>query len=154
MKLISTTDFVIQKEKEYQFRDDCEFAYEVRKYANFLKRPLELGMFISCDENGHFLQEPEHYDLWRKHGSFTQYGEHLTSVCEPFFKAKEKVLFEGFEVIEISKKTKILSDKNKKFHIWINEENKIDEIHDFKTIEDLILFDLELTPNAIKNLGL
>jgi len=124
-------------------------------YATFLKQPLNIGMFVHCDENGNFLQEPEHYDLWRKHGSFTQYGENLTSICEPFFKAKEKVLFEWFELIEVSKKTKILSHKNKKCEIWINEKNKIDEIiHDFKTIEDFVHFDLELTPNAIKEIGL
>lgn len=49
MNLISTTDFVLNKEKDFNngkigFK---EFTNDVSNYANFLKKPLEIGMFIN-----------------------------------------------------------------------------------------------------------
>lgn len=77
------TDFVLEQTKINQFRDDCEFAYPVRKYANFLKQPLELWMFVPCDDNGNVLE---------------QCDDICSCECDKikaFRKAKERCLFLG-----------------------------------------------------------
>ena len=132
MKLISTTDFVIQKEKEYQFRDDCEFAYIVRKYANFLKQPLKLEMFVPCDEYGNFLEEPCDYKYWIKDDENGAYEGQNEYMCIKYQQAKEKVLFKGIDL------------DTAKFHCERND----------RTIEYFTFFNVELTPNAIKEIGL
>ena len=73
MKLISMTDFVLQ--------DNGNILN--MEYANFLKQTLELGMFVTCDEEGNILDSS---DQFRSCGKGFVYGQ-----------AKEKVLFEGFE---------------------------------------------------------
>ena len=142
MKLISTTDFVIQKEKEYQFRDDCEFAYIVRKYANFLKQPLKLEMFVPCDEYGNFLEEPCDYKYWIKDDENGAYEGQNEYMCIKYQQAKEKVLFEGFEFN--GKYVKYSED-------WLYLD---EEICEAETIEFLITYNINLTPNAIKEIGL
>ena len=47
MKLISMTDFVIQEWEKDLYTDD--FAKIVKNYADFLKQPLKLEMFIGED---------------------------------------------------------------------------------------------------------
>ena len=82
MKLISMTDFVLEQEQP-TYLDKEEFEdvfYKIHNYANFLKKPLELGMFVPCDENGDILRDGVN---WNK--KFYQ-------------KAQERVLFEGFKV--------------------------------------------------------
>jgi hypothetical protein len=44
MKLISMTDFVIQEWEKDLYTDD--FAKIVKSYADFLKQPLKLEMFV------------------------------------------------------------------------------------------------------------
>lgn len=83
MKLISMTDFVLKQ------ADNCMFYDKVRNYAKFLKQPLELGMFIPCDENNTLLEEPENPK--QSPESFKKYDEYV--------KAKERVLFEGFHIL-------------------------------------------------------
>lgn len=81
MKLISMTDFILEQEakleKSYKV---AEKAIEsIFRYANFLKQPLTLGMFVPCDKNGNVLNE---------------------KICDynKYHQAKECVLFEGFYV--------------------------------------------------------
>lgn len=66
MKLISMTDFVIQQRSELMFK---ELGKACCKYADFLKQPLKLEMFVPCDEDGNVLSEPKPNDL---NGSFFQ----------------------------------------------------------------------------------
>jgi hypothetical protein len=54
MKLISMTDFVLEQNNFKVFRNQ-----QILNYANFLKQPLELWMFVPCDENGDVLEEPK-----------------------------------------------------------------------------------------------
>ena len=54
MKLISMTDFVLELETNEHWAQDYTKCV---KYANFLKQPLTLGMFVPCDEDGNFLPE-------------------------------------------------------------------------------------------------
>ena len=51
MKLISMTDFVLEQSKKIM---NCELTHleshhQIVDYANFLKQPLKLEMFVPCD---------------------------------------------------------------------------------------------------------
>lgn len=67
MELISMTDFVLEQKGDNL------------KYAQFLKQPLNLGMFVPCVDNEVFN--------YSKHGNENEYQQ-----------AKERVLFEGYKV--------------------------------------------------------
>lgn len=88
MKLISMTDFVLEQElPTYMQNEEFEEAYyKLYNYANFLKQPLELWMFVPCDENGNVLE---------------QCDDICSCECDKikaFRKAKERCLFDGFEI--------------------------------------------------------
>ena len=57
------TDFVLeQNEKIKKEKYGIESYYSTMQvsinYANFLKQPLNLGMFVPCDKIGNVLEEP------------------------------------------------------------------------------------------------
>jgi hypothetical protein len=79
MNLISMSDFVVEMRKNKKKDNGLRF-WACEKYVKFLKQPLELWMFVPCDEDGNVLEEPELYN----------------EVCE-YQKAKERCFFEGFE---------------------------------------------------------
>ena len=63
MKLISMTEFVLEQEQPtYLQKEEFEDVfYKIHNYANFLKQPLKLSMFIPCDEFGNVLIKPEEH---------------------------------------------------------------------------------------------
>lgn len=98
MKLISMTNFVIQQneyrkiEEEYSLFD---FMDSITKYANFLKLPLELGMFIAVDKENNVLKEPK-----KENYSYEELAkDYFRQDWIEYVRAKEKVLFEGFKYI-------------------------------------------------------
>lgn len=79
MKLIKMTDFVLEQMNEVMLDGTGAVCARIGNYANFLNRPLELGMFFPCDENGKTLSNnvsDENY-----------FGIHI------YNEAKERVLF-------------------------------------------------------------
>jgi hypothetical protein len=128
-KLISMTDFVLEQDKD--FKPTRTYKELVINYANFLKKPLNLGMFVPCDEKGNFLEEPIKFDLWLKYGDFTQYGNYLTNKCKPYQQAKERVLFEGFESAKAG-------------YVYNSNISLDEEFIEGKTIQYLIPFNLTL----------
>jgi len=126
MKLISMTDFVLDKQR---FKEDSDTAiFKVTNYAKFLKQPLELWMFVPCDENGNVLEKPNAGMFGYDH------------VYNNYNKAKDRVLFEGFEY-------------DNKMEYWHNKHISFDEeFCENKTIEDLIQYNLTLYQTAIKQL--
>ena len=137
MKLISMVDFVLSTDMA---KSNSENALcEIENYAKFLKQPLTLGIFVPCVDN-----EPFNYAL---HGNKEHYD-----------KAKEEVLFEGFEIHELlDGETKRITCPNGFFNIaWYNDDKGwyfskgIEGI----LVEDLLKYDLELTKNALKQIGL
>ena len=53
--LILMTDFVLE---QYELsRNPTIFEERAFKYASFLKQPLELWMFVPCDEEGNVLKQ-------------------------------------------------------------------------------------------------
>ena len=97
-------------------------------YASFLKQPLKLEMFVSVDEVGNLLEEPlqEHYTDCTEEQNAKDWLYNL----EKYKQAKEKVLFKGIDL------------DTAKYHCDRND----------RTIEYFTSFEVELTPNAIKQI--
>ena len=111
MKLISSTlfgKFCKSKEKEFSTRNVyLDWYEEIRtNYDNFLKQPLNLGMFVPCDEDvnvyAYEYEEPIQEDYWSENGTVYS-GElfkHDLNRYMKYKKAKEKVLFEGIPIAQ------------------------------------------------------
>ena len=143
MKLIRMTDFVLNLDNEDLNEQKIQSIFD---YANFLKQPLKLEMFVPCDDDGNVLEYPDSIgvgnDFYYKR-AFDQYEQ-----------AKEKVLFEGFEVKKNT--VKIAYNSWLEFHFFnFSNGNKEVNIIDFSVektemtrvykIEDLVKYNLEIT---------
>ena len=146
--LMPMIDFVIYQYEKILNEEinHLDYAFNTCIYARFLKKHLKLGYFIPCDENDVALEEPKHYDLWKKHGSFTQYGESIVSECSKFHEAKQRVLFEGFEY-EYENEW-INYNGFSRFFISELQNGKIEDLH------ELITEKTKLTETAKKEIGL
>jgi len=123
------TDFVL---RIYKTKSSNTGFYPIVRYAEFLKQPLELWMFVPCDENSNVLEEP----LEKCNPNWDE-----DSMCdwatECFFyeEAKERCLFDGgfcFENVD-------------NFNEWIDDNN-------LNNVESLLGLCFELTPTAKKQL--
>lgn len=151
MKLISMTDFVLHESFGVgnEIIDKGIFYNKCRDYANFLKQPLTLGMFVPCDEGGNVLEQP--CDVMNTDGC-------RDCACRVYKKSKEKVLFENVEkyrftslsgegVVQFGTRVNFI------FKPLIETRNGIVKVF-VNDINGLTDYDLELTQNAIKQLGL
>jgi hypothetical protein len=148
--LISMTDFVLSE--NYGSYDLLYFLHV--KYAIFLKQPLTLGMFVPCDLEGNVLEEPVNHETWlslhNSKGSTIGFDKHLE-----YQEAKERCLFEGFQVEEHEMNTYSVRCENNILNpMWCFIDNIWVCAKGISTIEDLIKYSLELTPTALKQLGL
>lgn len=130
MKLISMTDFVLQQQNEAYSKD--QFVERVEAYANFLKEPLKLEMFIPCDEDGNILEKPKLID------------ERYNIKLLDYEQALEKVLFKGFYVKIYDEPQDgilgVIKDDNFQFKgIWFEGEEgfRLNDICAKERIEDL-----------------
>jgi len=104
MKLVSMINFVYSLDDNSHTVLGDAFKYcLVREYANFLNQPLNLGMFVPAIEvNGKWevLEEPTENEKNEFGGAFSTIEEQaeLYSKMKKFQQAKDRVLFEGFEV--------------------------------------------------------
>lgn len=142
-------DYVFeQKETSTIDTDQIDWYYmevqkidKMRNYANFLKQPLELWMFVPCNEEGGVLEEPDGYSSF----------EYL----QQYQKAKERCLFEGFfNTTEAPQyKMYIQNGMQSVFYITRNS-NAIKNIYGMKIIEDLIKENpVKLTQTAIRQIS-
>lgn len=138
--LISMVDFVCI-EAELNRHDAVE---RMQNYASFLKQPLELWMFVPCklvDGDWVVLELPGSAPI----------HTHSKEYEKEWRLAKERCLFEGFELIENHEYCFKLQISFDNFH------ETIDLVTD-ETIEDLLTysvnFDWELTSSALKQIGL
>ncbi len=151
--LISMLDFVLeQKEGSTIDTEQLDWLNQetykldrIRNYANFLKQKLELWMFVPCDLNGNVLEET----------NCTYIIEKCTnSKCVKYQEAKERCLFEGFEY---NKQTNQLNNKK---GLYIHFGQRFCEAYFeggteyLEIIEDLVKYNLALTPTAQKQIGL
>lgn len=125
--LISMTDFVLEQRKKGKGTVATVLNY-IFKYADFLKQPLEIWMFVTCDEDGNVLEEPKaHFPTTNN-----QLEETIFKQNKEYREAKERVLFEGLDLDAVN------------HHIKMGRN--IEYLANFGT--------LKLTQTAIKQLGL
>lgn len=117
--LISMTDYVLEQSKQNPL-DLIDFKNNVINYAKFLSMPLELKMFAPFDEYGSVIKEPT-VDAYMQ-------PKEVDRQFEAYKQALSEVLFEGFEKL-----------KDVSFAFGSIENRKI---------EDLVNYNLKLTPNA------
>lgn len=149
MELISMTAFVIKSHNTIEDVADSESA--MYNYANFLEQPLTLGMLVPCDEDGNVLEEPK---FWRE-----KYNDDIPKnefdLCTKYHEAKEKVLFEGFSIESEKFFGVCFYDvvRNKDTYVFVKDKDW-EKLNDYNTIENLVLYNLPLTLNAIKQFEL
>lgn len=142
-KLISLKDFVLNYNPSKE---------QIFNYAKFLDNHLELGYFIVCDDEGNFFEEPRIEDYFDDGFNLEFNQKHFKDVVlKEYYKAKEKVLFEGFEVIKQDNITITIEYE----HFQLDYNKILNVFANHRTIEDLAKYNLiELTENAIKQIGL
>lgn len=147
-------DFV---EEQFQRWDKQEITSEqfvnlVEYYRMFLKRDFKLGDFIECDKDGNILEEPKiendhHGSFFKMQTDFHKEKEHQ--------KSKDRVLFKGFELVEMSRNFNIIANTEKDCQVFASKfKEKFYKCKEFTTVEDLIKCELVLTPTAQKLIGL
>lgn len=103
----------------------------IRNYAKFLKQPLQLGMFVPCDEKGNVLVEPKRYAEWLDQSIDASEETDLCIQCALYHEAKDRVLFEGFE----------LKDKYSNGQMYLNDwfvyKGVLHEDYDYKAPEPI-----------------
>ena len=167
MKLISNTLFgkyCKSKEKEFSRRIDYLDWYEKTRnnFDNFLEQPLKLEMFVPCDNDEEILK-PQY--IAGKEVIYNELVEEfIMDKVKEYNEAKEKVLFEGFNLNQkdFSKLESIFCLTKECFQItFFTKEKgcfmdnlKTNKTYEIKTIEDLIQYNLHLTENAVKQIGL
>jgi len=136
------TDFVLSK--------DSTLIY---KYANLLKQPLELCMFVPCSEDGNVLEHPNYIKGERT-------SQFYNDKMDEYKQAKDRCLFDRFEFTETHMKG---IDSNLNLFVFPYGNNRFGltkKQEAFRTwfqlfnIEDLVQCDLQLTPTAQKQIGL
>lgn len=156
-------DFLLESERPLSVTyHDSEKVSIIEKYANFLKQPLELGMFVPCDEQNNVLKFEEyqgyvilfqdHNDLENKKSKINKGGEHAIGFYRyensKFQQAQERVLFDGFE----------FKTAEKENYSWVNCKGTNIPLETLfkETIEGLVrkTNPFVLTESALKQIGL
>ena len=150
MKLISMADFVLEQVKNAKYEEFHQvnetFVNKVINYAQFLKQPLELWMFVPCDEDGNVLEHPKNYHKNIVIDELKRI-DNYNNLIKEYEQAKERCLFEGFEwKVDESFAEEVNGIFDKKTNRFICA------LDIGMTIEDLVCIKSELTPTAIKQL--
>ncbi|KPH14391.1 hypothetical protein [Chryseobacterium sp. ERMR1:04] len=154
-KLIPMTTFVI----EYYLNEgyaDLQTLSLMNNYANFLKQPLTLGMFIPVDANGNVLKEPKNYSVWKtlKHND----GEKNDGVGfeenRIYQIAERNCYFEGFDIVYNGYSiVRIVASYNNSIELSFNKSDL--KCSTFTDIESFTVLDeIYLTPTALKTIGI
>ena len=99
-RLIPMTSFVIDYYSHEGYAD-LQSLQLMKNYANFLKQPLSLRMFVPTDSNGELVKEPEDYPIWKEAKSKDKKNKFSIDQIEQFKlyeKNKKKLWFEGFKI--------------------------------------------------------
>ena len=152
--LQSMTDFITWVDEK---RNGNGGHYDIIiRYKNFLKQPLKLEMFVPCDENGNVLDDKGECSCagnteWCHGCNSWHYHNDTFTESDAYLKAKERVLFKGFEY------EKTGYGKWSSFMLTCGNYGIQEEFKKPKTIEQFMRsagFPIELTETAIKQIGL
>lgn len=137
-KLIRMTDFIVEqiKAKVGDEPSTSKSLEKIKKYAEFLRQPLTLGMFVPCDRDGKPLEE---YKKSAEEETADNIAQCRVISLEEikWIKAKQEVLFGGFEWDGDCATNSFFSiDDEYVSYGW--------------TIEDIIDWNLRLTENAVR----
>ena len=95
--LVPMTDFVNNVGNMENYPSHENALSWIYNYATFLRQPLKLEMFMPCDEKGNVLEEPQMRPV--KISFDEEDMDYDAQELYDYIKAKEKVLFEGFEFV-------------------------------------------------------
>ena len=158
MKLISMTDFVLNPPKTGCFEvqsimhQNSNLLRRFRNYANFLKQPLTLGMFVPCDEEGNVFNDfdDDLLEMVNEKGS-SVFADDMIELAKQYQAAQSRVLFEGLDLKRengfnclywLFAKINIIGSE----FVAKKEGNEMI----LRTIEDLAGLEITISPNAQK----
>ena len=156
-RLISMTDFVLEQNTKWEYETDAMTHLSIIiGYAEFLKQPLTLGMFVPCDEDGNIMDEPKTCCSGRECGCMGMpYNYFSREELNGYEEALNRVLFEGFHLIgdkEIELKGTdnwfVFNEKSIEFSNEFSQEKYVYKV------DDLVELELILTESAKKQIGL
>ena len=142
-KLISMTEFVLEVWRlNTEDTDPClantNQLLNMHKYAEFLKQPLKLGMFIPCniydDPVKEYIKTTE--EIFADENNICRL---ISKEETSYYIGLKDVIFKGFSVC----------GRNEKFDCIVNGYLHLTYPFREKTIEDLVKYNLTLTDNAI-----
>lgn len=151
-KLASMVDYILGHPASTDYEWQLKNHYD---YANFLRQPLALGMFIPFTPEGEVMEEPiaDTYSVEDIDAGI------FSSDHDKYIQAKERVLFEGWHVIGYEKDEDgvfvqiELNDEDLWLDFLTTGEVEIQNSHlglYISTIEDLVPYNLTLTENAME----
>lgn len=154
-KLIPMTTFVIEYYSNEGYAD-LQTLRLMNNYANFLKQPLILGMFVPVDPQGNVLKEPKNYAIWKslEHNDgkksdavgFEEYKIYQTAERNCLFKGFELV-YNGYSVV------RIIKSNNNSVELSFSKNDL--KCSTFKDIEAFsVLDEISLTAKALKTIGI
>ena len=112
-------------------------------YSNFLKTPLNLGMFIPCDENFNMLKKPNHYRRFVSKDYLNEnpkMSEKWLEQCQEYRKAESKILFKNFDFFVDRKGKKCVMTEGFVLSIESLYTMKVEDVTDkILSLQDLIL---------------
>lgn len=139
---LSYIDYFTLRDKYDRFLDiKLSDRYDV---DGFSAHPL--NRFFPCDENGEPIDEPRLYKDWCNGNLHPAVNEANKDLCVEYYKAKERVLFDGEFKYE-NGRVKVLSINGKVIYIRTSSGK---EDWAKETIEDLIPYNLKLTKQVLK----
>lgn len=155
MKLISMVEYVSMLAKLFrEWKEGNAITLErvfedlrkIELYCEFLKQKLTLGMFVPCDSEGNVLKKKEPKDFGYNEESTTSKSWKAYEKYDlEYQQAQERVLFKG--------NWKHSRDDRYINMNWVESEKlQVIPLHSVKTIEDLIQYNIKITPNSIKQL--
>jgi len=142
--LISNTDFGKQLTEQYLngFYNLTDYQKIRSNFDNLLDQPPKLGHFIPCDENDVPLEMPIVYDGMDSDALLDE---------KKYFEALDRILFEGFEVIEYPNSDELAVEKSLKFkniYAFHFQNGVWKKGIGFKNIEELCDQEVKLTQTA------
>lgn len=148
--------FIVGNKDESTHRENLA---EIYNYAIFLKLPLELWMFIPCDDDGNVLEKPKFYYTTEalcslKIGVELNTAMEINREVEKHQQAKEKCLFNGFEVKIYDSQLQSINSLNILDIYWKSKEYGKEWYlsKGLRTINDLVNYGLELTEFSINKI--